>query len=155
MWRRRQNSEEMSPECFGLVDSLRYIPTFPPSTGCHFESWLSKMPCLMSCSRADVLVEAGTDIIRGVPTIFVQTSCAPTASSGDSMASQSENRRIANGLDADFSIRLAPLFSSKNRKWESWHMKYYAPLLAPLRYVPILQECFTHRIVVTMTKTHR
>ncbi len=110
----------------------------------------------MSCSRARHWLRREQISSRGGLIIFVQTSCAHTDKLwGLNGITIRKLKRIANRLDADFSIQLAPLFSSRNRKWESWHMKYYAPLLAPLRYVPILQECFTHRIVVTMTKTHR
>ena len=132
------------------------FPPFHHPTGCHFESWLSKMPWPNVLFPCRVLVEAGTDIISRRADNFRPDQLRPTDKLwGLNGITIRKLRRIANGLDADFSIRLAPLFSSKNRKWESWHMKYYAPLLAPLRYVPILQECFTHRIVVTMTKTHR
>jgi hypothetical protein len=64
-------------------------------------------------------------------------------------------RRIAGSLDTGFSMGFAPLFSPQNTKWESWRMKYFAPLFAVLRRLPILQEYFTHRIVLTMTKPHR
>jgi hypothetical protein len=63
-------------------------------------------------------------------------------------------RQITGHLDASFSIDLAPLFSPQNRKWESWHLKYFGPLFPLLRELPILQECFTHRIVLTVTKPH-
>jgi hypothetical protein len=61
-------------------------------------------------------------------------------------------RQITREFDADVRISLTPLFSSRNRKWESWHMKYFAPLLAVLRRLPFLQEYFTDRIILTVTK---
>jgi SAM-dependent methyltransferase len=132
------------------------FPPFHHPTGCHFESWLSKMPWPNVLFPCLVLVKAGTEIISRRGDYYRPDGLRPTDKLwGLNGITIRKIRRIANGLDADFSIQLAPLFSSKNRKWESWHMKYYAPLLAPLRYVPILQECFTHRILVTMTKPHR
>jgi SAM-dependent methyltransferase len=149
-----------------LVECLRVLrvggslyaifPPFHHPTGCHFESWLSKMPWPNVLFPCPVLVKAGTEIISQRVDYYRPDGLRPTDRLwGLNGITIRKIRRIANGLDADFSIQLAPLFSSKNRKWESWHMKYYAPLLAPLRYVPILQECFTHRILVTMTKPHR
>jgi hypothetical protein len=60
-------------------------------------------------------------------------------------------RRILKRIDAKSSVELAPLFSPLNSKWGPWRMKYYAPLFSSLRHVPLVQEMFTHRIVLTLT----
>jgi SAM-dependent methyltransferase len=132
------------------------FPPFHHPTGSHFESWLSKMPWPNVLFPCQTLVKAGTDIISRRADNYRPDPLRPTDRLwGLNGITIRKLRQIISGLDADFSIQFAPLFSSRNRKWASWHMKYYAPLLAPLRHVPILQECFTHRIVLTMTKLHR
>jgi SAM-dependent methyltransferase len=152
--------EKTLEECLRVLrvgGSLYSIfPPFHHPTGCHFESWLSKMPWPNVFFPCRTLVKAGTEIISRRADNYRPDQLRPTDRLwGLNGITIRKLRRIANSLDADFTIRLAPLFSARNRKWESWHMKYYGPLLAPLRYVPIVQECFTHRIVMTMTKTHR
>ena len=132
------------------------FPPFHHPTGSHFESWLSKMPWPNVLFPCRSLVKAGTGIISRRADNYRPNPLRPTDRLwGLNGITIRKLRRIVSGLDADFSIGLAPLFSSLNGKWESWHMKYYAPIFAPLRYVPLLQEGFTHRIVLTMTKAHR
>jgi SAM-dependent methyltransferase len=131
------------------------FPPFHHPTGCHFESWLSKMPWSNVFFPCPALVKAGTDLISRRADDYRPGPLRPTDKLwGLNGITIRKVRQIAEGVNAGFAIEHAPLFSTRNRKWESWHMKYYAPLLAPLRHIPILQECFTHRIVMTMTKTH-
>jgi SAM-dependent methyltransferase len=132
------------------------FPPFHHPTGCHFESWLSKMPWPNVLFPCPALVKAGTDIISRRADDYRPDQLRNTDKLwGLNGITIRKLRRIVSRLEADVTIQHAPLFSCRNRKWESWRMKYYAPLLAPLRHVPILQECFTHRIVMTMTKTHQ
>jgi SAM-dependent methyltransferase len=132
------------------------FPPFHHPTGSHFESWLSKMPWPNVLFPCRSLVKAGTGIISRRADDYRPNPLRSTDKLwGLNGITIRKLRRIVSALDADFSIGLAPLFSSLNGKWELWHMKYYAPIFAPLRYVPLLQECFTHRIVLTMTKAHR
>jgi SAM-dependent methyltransferase len=129
------------------------FPPFHHPTGAHFESWLSKMPWPNVLFPCPALVRAGTNIISRRADGYRPDPLRPTDKLwGLNGTTIRKLRRIVSNLDAHFSIALAPLFSPLNSKWESWHMKYYAAIFAPLRDVPILQECFTHRIVLTMTK---
>jgi SAM-dependent methyltransferase len=132
------------------------FPPFHHPTGCHFESWLSKMPWANVLFPCRSLIKAGTEIISRRADDFRPGHLRPTDKLwGINGITIRELKRLALRLDADISIDLAALFSPNNRKWKSCHMKYYAPLFAPLRYVPLLQECFTHRIVMIMRKTRR
>ena len=112
------------------------FPPFHHPTGSHFESWLSKMPWPNVLFPCRALVKAGTDIISRRADSYRPNPLRPTDRLwGLNGITIRKLRRITSNLDADFSIGLAPLFSSQNSKWDSWHMKYYAPLFAPLRYV--------------------
>jgi SAM-dependent methyltransferase len=131
------------------------FPPFHHPTGSHFESWLSKMPWANVLFPCRTLLKASTNIISKRADNYRPNPLRP----GDKLWGLNgitirQLRRLVSSLDAEFSIRLAPLFSPLNSKWESWHMKYYAPVFAPLRHIPVLQECFTHRIVLTMTKRY-
>jgi SAM-dependent methyltransferase len=129
------------------------FPPFYHPTGAHFDGWLSKMPWPNVLFPCQALVKAGTRILteRG-------DSYRPNAlRANDKLWALNgitirKLRHMARRLDADFQIGLTPLFSPQNRKWESWRMKYFAPAFDILRKIPLLQECFTHRIVLTMTK---
>jgi SAM-dependent methyltransferase len=129
------------------------FPPFHHPIGSHFEGWLSKMPWSNVLFPCSTLLKASANIIsrRG-------DSYRPDPlRSGDKLwglngITIKELRRLVSHLNADSSINLAPLFSPLNSKWKSWHMRCYAPVLAPLRHIPAVQECFTHRIVLTMAK---
>jgi SAM-dependent methyltransferase len=152
----RKNLEE----CFRVLrpgGSLYAVfPPFYHPTGAHFDGWLSKMPWPNVLFPCPTLVKAGTAIISKRADDYRPNPMRPTDKLwGLNGITIKKLRQITASVDATFSIRLAPLFSSENRKWESWRLKYFAPIFNVLRGLPILQEYFTHRIVLTMTKPHR
>ena len=62
-------------------------------------------------------------------------------------------RDALEGLDLEVEhLRLLPLFSRMNRKYDAWRMKYYAWAFSVLASVPVLQEGFTHRVVAALRK---
>ena len=129
------------------------FPPFYHPTGAHFESWLSKMPWPHVLFPCRALVKAGTGILSMRNDNYRPNPMRPTDKLwGLNGITIRKVRQIAGRLDATFSIGYAPLFSPENSKWESWHVKYFAPLFPLLRAVPVLQEYFTNRIVLTMTK---
>ncbi len=129
------------------------FPPFHHPIGSHFEGWLSKMPWSNVLFPCSTLLKASANIISQRGDSYRPDPLRP----GDKLwglngVTIRQLRRLVSNLDVDSSIRLAPLFSPLNSKWKSWHMRCYAPVLAPLRHVPAVQECFTHRVVLTMTK---
>jgi len=99
------------------------------------------------------LVKAGTDIISRRKDTYSPNPLRPTDKLwGLNGISIEKLQQTTSSMNARFLIELAPLFSPQNSKWESWHLKYFGPLFPLLRELPVLQECFTHRIVLTMTK---
>lgn len=129
------------------------FPPFYHPTGAHFDGWLSKMPWPNLLFPCRTLVNAGSDILARRGESYRPDALRPTDKLwGLNGITIRQLRQLTCELDAKVLISLAPLFSSKNRKWESWHMKYFAPIFAVLRRTPFLQECFTNRIVLTMTK---
>jgi SAM-dependent methyltransferase len=129
------------------------FPPFHHPSGSHFQGWLSKMPWPNVLFPCRALLEAGTRMISKRADGYRPNPLRSTDRLwGLNGITIRKLRRIIGTVDADFSIGLAPLLSPGNSKWEPWHLKYFAPLITPLRHVPVLQECFTHRIVLTMTK---
>jgi SAM-dependent methyltransferase len=129
------------------------FPPFHHPIGAHFEGWLSKMPWPNVIFPCHALLNAGTKIISQREGDYRPNPLRPTDKLwGLNGVTIKKLRRILSHLNADSSIQLAPLFSPLNSKWGPWRMRYYAGVLAPLRHVPIVQECFTHRIILTVTK---
>jgi SAM-dependent methyltransferase len=129
------------------------FPPFHHPTGAHLEGWLSNMPWANVFFPCGVLVKAGTKIMSHRTDLYRPNALRPTDRLwGLNGITIRKLRQIVGSLDVDSSIVLAPLFSPLNRKWQAWRMKYYASFFSPLRNVPFLQECFTHRIVLIMTK---
>lgn len=157
--------EHVCDPCKTLKECLRVLrpggslfAVFPPfyhPTGAHFDGWLSKMPWPNVLFPCPALVKAGTAIISRRTDSYRPNPMRPTDKLwGLNGITIGKLRQITGRLDASFSIDLAPLFSPQNSKWESWHLKYFGPLFPLLRELPVLQEYFTHRIVLTMTKPH-
>jgi len=149
--------EETLKECLRVLrpgGSLYAVfPPFYHPTGAHFDGWLSKMPWPNVLFPCPALLKAGTRIFTGRVDNYRPNALRPTDKLwGLNGITIRKMRQIARSLHADFQIGLAPLFSPQNRKWESWRMKYFAPVFELLRKTPGVQECFTHRIVLTMTK---
>jgi SAM-dependent methyltransferase len=129
------------------------FPPFYHPAGTHFDGWLSKMPWANVLFPCRTLVKAASEILRRRGEGYRPSDLRPTDKLwGLNGITIRKLRRITRELDADVRINLTPLFSSRNRKWESWRLKYFSPLLAVLRRVPFLQECFSDRIILTMTK---
>ncbi len=129
------------------------FPPFYHPTGAHFDGWLSKMPWPNVVFPCTALVKAGDDILSRRTDGYQPNPMRPTDRLwGLNGITIRKLRQITRNLDARFLIDFAPLFSSQNSKWESWHLKYFGPLFTLLRRLPVLQEYFTHRIILIMTK---
>lgn len=129
------------------------FPPFYHPAGTHFDGWLSKMPWAHVLFPCRTLVKAGSEMLTRRGESFRPNDLRPTDKLwGLNGITIRKLRQITRELDAGVRINLTPLFSSQNRKWESWRLKYFSPLFAILRRLPLLQECFTDRIILTMTK---
>jgi SAM-dependent methyltransferase len=134
----------------------RLYAVFPPfhhPTGAHLDSWLSRMPWANVLFRPNAIVRAACELLDERGDIYRPTPMRPHDKlwmlNGATIAGVS---RLLKQKRYNASLRLAPLFSRMNSKWEPWMMKYYAFAFAPLRFVPALREMFTHRMLVQLTK---
>jgi SAM-dependent methyltransferase len=130
------------------------FPPFYHPTGAHLDSWISRMPwpnVLFSCAT---LVRAVSDILKSRNDGYEPNPMRLTdrlwALNGATI--RSVRRLLAHGKCSRARLVLYPIFSPMNSRWKSWRMKYYAFAFKPLRYVPVLQELFVHRMVLTITK---
>jgi SAM-dependent methyltransferase len=125
------------------------FPPFYHPTGAHLDAWASRMPWPQVFFRPRTLMRAALALGNGFQPLPLRPSDKLWMLNGATVASV---KRLVRDLDADVTLNLAPLFSPLNEKWERWRMKYYAPLVAPLRFVPGVRELFVHRIVMRARK---
>ncbi len=129
------------------------FPPFYHPTGSHLEAWLSKMPWANVFFRKKTLVKAGYELLdeRHDPYRPMELRPADALWTLNGATIRSTNR-ILRTLPCQYSLRLSPLFSPLVERWEPWHMAYYGWAFNWLRFVPVMREMFTHRIVLVLTK---
>jgi len=145
-------------ECYRVLRAggltLLVFPPYHHPTGAHLEGYCSRMPYMNVMFPASVLVDAVDEILDSRGDQYRPQPLRP----GDSLYS-------LNGLtihrferlvrESDFetvSIKLLPLFSRLNRQYKAWKMRYYAWIFSGLSRVPLVRECFTHRVVAILRK---
>jgi SAM-dependent methyltransferase len=150
--------DKVFDECMRVLKpGGRLLAIFPPfyhPGGSHLEGWVSKMPWPNFFFGRETLIRAVQDIMRERndgyqphpmrPRDKLWTLNGATIRSVRAMIRKREFQNVR--------MELAPLFSPLNEKWARWKMRYYAPFFKPLRYVPLLNELFAHRIVLDITK---
>lgn len=145
-------------ECWRvLAPGGKLYAVFPPfyhPTGSHFDGFVSQMPYCNLFFPARDLMEAAESILSERVDGYRPSSLRP----GDKLWTL--NGVTLGGFRELLRARKfrigrifeAPLLSRMNSKWESWRMEYYAFLFAPLRWIPLVKECFVHRVVCELSK---
>jgi len=130
------------------------FPPFYHPTGSHLDGWVSKMPWPNVLFRREALVEAVGEIMKqrndGYAPHPMRSRDVLWTLNGATI--RSVRKLLEHSQFSQVDLRLSPLFSRMNGKWDSWRMKYYAFAFRPLRYVPKVNELFVHRIVLSATK---
>lgn len=129
------------------------FPPFHHPNGAHLDSWLSCMPWANVFFQCDAIVQAGYELLDERRDSFRPNPLRPQdklwSLNGATISSVS---RLIEQRGYKSDLQVAPLFSEMNSKWDPWRMKYYAFAFAPLRFMPLLREMFTHRIVLRLSK---
>jgi len=129
------------------------FPPFYHPNGAHLDSWLSRMPCPNVFFSAHALIDAGHALLEERNDAYRPNPLRPSDKLWNLNGSTiSGTRTTLASLGCTYDLHLAPIFSRMNSLWEPWRMKYYAWVLAPLRYLPLVNEVFTHRMVLTVSK---
>jgi SAM-dependent methyltransferase len=126
------------------------FPPFHHPTGSHLDGWVSKMPWPNVLFTCKTLIESVNGILKDRRDGFVPKPMRPTdplwTLNGATIRSVRRLLRQSNFTKAE--VRLCPLFSEMNGKWDEWKMKYYAFAFRPLGRIPFVNEMFVHRMVL-------
>ena len=133
------------------------LAVFPPyfhPTGAHLEGYVSRLPYANLLFPKRVLIRAIDEILSERNDGFRPQALRPNDKLYclNGLTLRRFNRLIRQSGFEVVSLGLAPLFSGLNRNYEAWRMRYYAWLFRPLSRIPILQECFTHRVIALLRK---
>jgi SAM-dependent methyltransferase len=133
---------------------LVFPPYFHP-LGAHLEGYVSRVPCAHWFFPPKVLLGAIDQILSERGDGFRPQPLRPSDKLyGLNGLTIRRFEKILEGLGFEaIYMKYLPLLSPMNRKYESWKMRYYAWALGPLPRIPILRECFTHRVAAILRKS--
>jgi SAM-dependent methyltransferase len=137
-----------------------FLLVFPPyfhPTGAHLEGYVSHVPYANVLFPGPVLLRAVDEILAERGDGFVPRPLRPRDKlyclNGLTVRGF---REIVDRSELEVaSLRLLPLFSPLNRRYEAWRMRYYAWFFALLARLPVVREGFTHRVVAALRKPAR
>lgn len=135
----------------------RLMIVFPPyyhPTGSHLEGYLSHLPWANVLFDQKTLLRAVDELLEERGDGFRPRPLRP----GDPLyclngiTIRAFRAMLARaGFEVE-SVRLLPLFSRHNRRYDAWRMRYYAWVFMALSRVPGLRELFTHRVVAVLRR---
>jgi SAM-dependent methyltransferase len=153
-----QDPERCLAECFRILKSgglvLLVFPPYHHPTGAHLEGYCSRMPYMNLAFSPSVLRGAVDEVLRERGDGFRPQPLRP----GDKLYTLNGlsigrfERLVKQSQFETVSIKLLPLFSKINRLYHTWRMRYYGWIFSGLSRVPIVRECFTHRVVAILRK---
>jgi len=153
-----QDPEKCLTECFRVLRpggiALLVFPPYHHPTGAHLEGYCSRTPYLNVIFPGSVLVDAVNEVLDSRNDAYRPQPLRP----GDRLYSlngltiQRFQRLVRESDFETVSIRLLPLFSRLNRQYKAWKMRYYGWIFSGLSRVPLVRECFTHRVVAILRK---
>ncbi len=130
------------------------FPPFYHPTSSHFDGFVSKMPYANLLFRPKTLMQAAEFVLSERADGYRPSPLRPTDRlwTLNGVTIHSWRRMVKASRFSQKKIVCAPLFSPMNSKWKEWKMRYYAFFFHPLRWIPLLNECFVHRLVCELTK---
>jgi SAM-dependent methyltransferase len=137
-----------------------FMLVFPPyyhPTGAHLEGYVSHLPYANVLFPQRVLLRAVDEVLDERGDGFRPRPLRPTDKLYclNGLTIRGFRDALArSGFDV-VSLRLLPLFSKRNRKYDAWKMRYYAWAFSLLTRIPMVRESFTHRVVAVLRKPAR
>lgn len=134
-----------------------FLTVFPPyfhPKGSHLEGYASRVPYANLIFSSKVLLRAIDELLEERGDGYRPQVLRP----GDRLYSLNgvtirSFRRMLNRSNFEvLRLEFLPLLNKMIRQFHRWKMHYYAWLFYPLSRIPVLQELFTHRIVVILRK---
>jgi SAM-dependent methyltransferase len=153
-----QDSEKTLAEVYRVLKPAGlFLTVFPPyyhPTGAHLDGYASRMPYVNLFFPSRVLLHAIDELLEERGNGYRPQALRP----GDRLYGLNgvtirSFRRILNRSSFEvLRLEFLPLLNKMLRHFDRWKMRYYAWVFYPLSRIPILQELFTHRIVVVLRK---
>ena len=153
-----QDPERCLAECFRVLKpaglALLVFPPFHHPTGAHLEGYCSRMPYMNVMFPDQVLLDGIDEILlqRGEEYRPQPLRAGDRLHSLNGLTIRRFGRLVSQSDFEQVSIKLLPLFSKINRQYGPWRMRYYAWIFSGLSRIPLVQECFTHRVVAILRK---
>lgn len=150
--------EQCLAECWRVLKpGGMFLLVFPPyfhPTGSHLEGYVSHAPYANLIFPRQILLRAIDEILEDRKDVYrplpLRLHDKLYSLNGLTL------RRFKEILKrSDFevvSLKLLPLFSKMNRKYDAWKMQYYGWMFYLLPHIPVVQECFTHRVVAVLRR---
>lgn len=154
-----RDPEECLRECQrALKPGGLLLLVFPPyyhPLGAHLEGYVSRAPCAHWIFPPKILLRAIDEILSERGDGFRAQPLRPSDKLyGLNGLTIRQFEKILERLNLEaVYMRYLPLLSPMNRKYGPWKMRYYAWAFRPLPRIPILRECFTHRVVAILRKS--
>lgn len=146
--------------CRVLKPGGLFLAVFPPyfhPKGSHLEGYASRLPYANLFFSSKTLLSAIDELLEERGEGYRPQPLRP----GDRLYGLNglTIRRLRRMLKrSEFevvSLDLLPLLNKMIRQYDKWKMQYYAWVFRPLSRVPMLQESFTHRVVLVLRKPQR
>jgi SAM-dependent methyltransferase len=153
-----EDPEQCLAECARVLKpGGLFLLVFPPyhhPTGAHLEGYVSHLPYANVLFSQRVLLSAVDEILDERGDGFRPRPLRPTDKLYclNGLTIRGFRDALSRSGFEVASLRLLPLFSELNRKYDAWKMRYYAWAFSLLTHVPVARECFTHRVVAVLRK---
>lgn len=131
-----------------------FPPFHHPTGGSHLHGYISRSPLPNVLFPCSVLVTASEELMRERGQKYrppVQRPSDPLPSVNGTTLRQF-HRMLRELPFRKKHVEHTALISPQRRKWDQWHMRYYAAPFRMLAYIPVLNEVFTDRISAELTK---
>jgi SAM-dependent methyltransferase len=134
-----------------------FLTVFPPffhPIGAHLNGYVSWLPYANLLFPRKVLLRAIDELLEERQNGYSPQPLRP----GDHLYGMNgltirRFRRMLKGSRFEvMRFEVLPLFSRRSRQYKAWKMRYYAWVTYLLSRIPLIQECFTHRVVVVLRK---
>jgi SAM-dependent methyltransferase len=153
-----QDPEKCLAECFRVLKpaglALLVFPPYHHPTGAHLEGYCSRMPYMNVMFPDRVLLDAIDEILLQRGETYRPQPLRPgdRLHSLNGLSIRRFSRLVSQSDFEPVSIKLLPLFSKINRQYGPWRMRYYGWIFSGLSRIPLVRECFTHRVVAILRK---
>jgi SAM-dependent methyltransferase len=131
-----------------------FPPYYHPTGGSHLHGYISRSPLPNLFFSGRTLMEAAEELMRERNQKYRPPALRPTDPlwSVNGTTIRKFEKVVSRLKFSSLEVRYMPLICPMRKKWEKWHMKYYAWPFRVAARIPTLNEIFVERIVLCATK---